>query len=729
MQQKMMVLQYYNSPKGGKAAKIMLSNKDYRFKTGYKHYFIQPTEARFIWADIDFDRMPWQNINSYCMFRRTFDLESICINGKIKTMVDSKLCLYVNGSFVKRTLFSGVNSARIYDETDITKYLVKGKNVIAIMALHYGYDTIYSQSDAPGVFFSLNMVLNNDKTVTVNSDRMTRSKICESFDKFAPKINLNGGCVEIFDNRKTDENWKEIEYDDSLWGNSRERVFEFPSSITKKRITDKKTEKKHLGKVILSASTLKESDKTDLYEKITEELELLHFNNMYMPGTKCEIKPTEIGTSSYIVVRFGKERRGRISLDIDGIGGEKIDVIYGNNFEDGEFEICGISEFVLKNGNNKLESFFDDYVFRYVMLIVRNHIKTVNINSVDMIADKYEFDSFMEFETDMPELSDMFNNITTSIKNLYMTETMYYKGLEPVWHLSSARWQNLAFSIIAGDDSHFKRNIIKFSELIYEKGYRKKIFSHYETRLMVEDSLTWISSFGDLYDLTEDSYLFEQNINKITSLMKWISGFENEDGLLCDIGKDGLCSTTLNCTYVMSIKNLVKLTKISGAIYEYTYYRNKLKDIVKTMKLKMFCEEKGVYSDGLINGIQMESYSNDANALAILSLHEKGERRIKTIVKNAFRELDDSFCFPASVVKALLKAGDIDTAYKVARKKIGAGAEGVFLIEGVLGLDTENLKDSEINVYIPENVSIKAKLKTNYRTYEIETKNTKIRVK
>ena len=676
----------------------MISNRDYRFKKRETN-LIYPTEAKLIWSDTNNKYQPWKNCNSFCLFRRTFKLDFQATSAKLRILVDSKMCLYINGKFVKRALYSGLNSARIYDEIDATNYLVAGYNVIAILALHYGYDTVYCQNDRPGLLYDLKITGEKGEVLTVASDKKTKAKICDAYDRFAPKISNNGGCVEIFDNRRFDEAWIDLDYDDSLWRSAAEETIEFPASVHTKRMTDKLIEKRHTAKTIISGSVSVESQKEGIFDRITEEIEMCRFNDMYVMGSSCEIKPCETGKMSYVVIKFGKVRRGRIVIDCEGFSSDVIDVVYGTDFVNGTFKMCGLASFTLKNGRNILQTYFDDYIFQYVMLIVRNHVQTVKINSVDMIADRYDFDCFMEFSSDDAKLNEIFENIKSGIKNLYMTETVDYDGCEPKWHLREDRWKNIAYSIISGDDVHLKRNIIKYAELIDEKGYRKKVFSHNKAAALARDSLVWISAFGDLVDLTDETYLFERYINRIVSTLRWLTNFENEDGMLTGLDAPDFTPSAINCMYLLTIENVVKITKRIDAIQEYTYYRAKHKNLLRLMKNKLWDEKNGMYCDGLLNGVPVDSCSQFANALAILALHEKSERKIQTIVKNCFENKELNIKHYENFVKAMLKAGRPDIVYKQLERGMNTEAYGVFLVEGLLGLDMSNVKESAVNPY------------------------------
>ena len=67
--------------------------------------------------------------------------------------------------------------------------------------------------------------------------------------------------------------------------------------------------------------------------------------------------------------------------------------------------------------------------------------------------------------------------------------------------------------------------------------------------------------------------------------------------------------------------------------------------------------------------------------------------------------------------------------YQQLKKGMNAEAQGVFLVEGILGLDMGNVKEGMVKPWVPENISFKARIKTRFRTIEIEAKNSKFKVR
>ena len=60
---------------------------------------------------------------------------------KICISADSNYCLYINGGFVASGQYADYPHYKVYDEIDITKYMEKGVNKIAIIVWYYGVNT------------------------------------------------------------------------------------------------------------------------------------------------------------------------------------------------------------------------------------------------------------------------------------------------------------------------------------------------------------------------------------------------------------------------------------------------------------------------------------------------------------------------------------------------------------------------------------------------------------
>ncbi|MCL2665481.1 MAG: alpha-L-rhamnosidase N-terminal domain-containing protein, partial [Defluviitaleaceae bacterium] len=93
-------------------------------------------KAKYIWYEPDDTSR-----NPYAAFRRTFETDGRVKNAELNIFADTCYQLFVNGKFI------GFGPVRFdpkfpqYDTYDIAKYLVPGKNVIAVTVNYFGVKT------------------------------------------------------------------------------------------------------------------------------------------------------------------------------------------------------------------------------------------------------------------------------------------------------------------------------------------------------------------------------------------------------------------------------------------------------------------------------------------------------------------------------------------------------------------------------------------------------------
>ena len=177
---------------------------------------------------INFNGAKWISINEtqyapnqWICFRKSFNW-----NEKSPTQlyiaVDSKYWLWVNGKLAvfEGELKRGPNpNDTYYDKVDISSYLKKGKNTIAILVWYWGRDGFcHKSSGKPGLL----AVLSSGKK-TIGSDDTWKVKIHPAYGESAPPFpNLRLPEFNIhFDARKDMPGWEKSDYDDKDWDNAK----------------------------------------------------------------------------------------------------------------------------------------------------------------------------------------------------------------------------------------------------------------------------------------------------------------------------------------------------------------------------------------------------------------------------------------------------------------------------------------------------------------------------
>ncbi|MBQ0106053.1 MAG: alpha-L-rhamnosidase N-terminal domain-containing protein [Armatimonadetes bacterium] len=158
----------------------------------------------WIWTE---ENLP--EFNRFVRFRKNFTYT----DGKadLKITADTRYILYINGEYL------GYGPGRCwanhynYDIYDISPYLNKGNNVIAVLVNHYNTSTFQYVSTPEGLICDL--FLDNE---IVSSDTSFKVKKDNCFVNNTIRVSCQQGFEEIY-NASGDDNWKNADYDDSDW--------------------------------------------------------------------------------------------------------------------------------------------------------------------------------------------------------------------------------------------------------------------------------------------------------------------------------------------------------------------------------------------------------------------------------------------------------------------------------------------------------------------------------
>lgn len=159
----------------------------------------------------------WTNKNShefnrFVEFRKTFNY----IKGKADLYItaDTRYALYINGEYIGFGPGRSWENHYNYDIYDISPYLNKGNNLIAVLVNHYNTSTFQYNSTPEGLLCDL--YLDNENIISDNTFKARESK---SFISGTNRISCQEGFEGIY-NANYDDNWKELDYNDSNWENA-----------------------------------------------------------------------------------------------------------------------------------------------------------------------------------------------------------------------------------------------------------------------------------------------------------------------------------------------------------------------------------------------------------------------------------------------------------------------------------------------------------------------------
>lgn len=577
--------------------------------------------AKWIWyGDPGYDL-----VNSWMQARRTFNLKSVPAKAVINVTADTRYRLYVNGKHVNRGPARGFQETWSYDTLNITLFLKKGKNVIAVIVHNYGIGTFQYVHQGYAGFLLWGEIGSED----VSSNKKWRVRPAPGFKRVTTRVSLQLGFQEFFDAKRDDDSWLFPSYDDFKWI-SPESVRNFGSmpwhSLEERGIPLLREEIMVPQTLISKATERCSKDFLESVDVVTLFLsEHMRWNDATetLERTKTwanfQVQPTGRNNYTAYCIDFGKEVVGSLRLAVEGAdGGEIIDTIVCEGIEGKEPVIesplvgCRVSfgnRLFLRSGKTEHEQ-FDHWGFRYLVLIVRNSTKKLNIKL------KLHWLGYpLNLKADFQSSNKMLNRIY-EISKWTQQCCMLDSYIDCPWREQAQWWGDARVQAkntfyLSADARLLKRGIRQIGTQEVKNGLS---YGHAPTIshncILPDFTLTWIITHRDYYWQTGDLSFFKGMRDRIHRAFDYFHKITAKNGLLpyddkywlfldwCDIFKDGY-STLYNLLYLMALRTAIELFKLSGDIKSARMYSGRERALLSAIKKKLFNYKTGLFYGGL----------------------------------------------------------------------------------------------------------------------------------
>lgn len=601
--------------------------------------------------------------NSHCLFRKDFYVENNVKQAKIHIFADTKYIFYINGIRIGRGPCRSDPRWKYFDTYDIDKYLVKGKNLFSVEVIHYGYGTGHSINRIPALFAECTITEENGETITVSTDKSWKAYLSDSLNKNAPRVNGCKGCIEVWDMRNVTD-FTSISFDDSKWINSKERDVKYSPfwNLYPKPIAN--LEEFVVDSAVMTARGIGECcnnvEIEQMHKQLKSEIDTLETPYFSLPNRDNVFTPVNNTEFNYAVIDFKKVWAGYISLNICGNAGDIVDVIYSEELIDGKPAFNNITyrpftRFILKDGENNLETKFNYEAFRYVYLFLRNHSGSIVLNNAEIITRIYPLSKESSFYCEDLELTKIWDICTHTLKLCMQDGFLDSPSREQQQWMGDGRFQAIMNYYYSGDCKMHEKLLLQIAQSQDCEGMTCSRYPDANHNLppIASFCLQWICSFGDYYKFTQKTGVIASLWNSVIAAMRWFSGFEAADGLLFnvpywqyfDVSKnkkgeqitypEGSYNSLINLMYAEAMETVVKLSGILEDEDTKNYFEVKLQRLKQGIRSKFWNEEKGAYSDYSIDE-PSESISESTNAMALIVLHDKDDKRALKIIKNVF---------------------------------------------------------------------------------------------
>lgn len=162
---------------------------------------------------------------AYVVFRKELNIRNSISNAELRIFADIRYILWINGKYVERGPCRFDPKHPEYDILAVDKYLVQGKNAIAILVHHYAINSFSFWHDKnarmighePGLtaFLSVKYKNNNSEHFITGTDWKGSSKT-----RFLPSPGSYSSVPDRIDARMDHGDWTKVDYDDTSWENA-----------------------------------------------------------------------------------------------------------------------------------------------------------------------------------------------------------------------------------------------------------------------------------------------------------------------------------------------------------------------------------------------------------------------------------------------------------------------------------------------------------------------------
>ena len=622
--------------------------------------------AKIIWSPKEMQTYYEVPQNSYCLFRKRFQIDDHVKKADIKIFADSRYILYVNGKRIGRGPCRSDPRWQYYDTYDIAEHLVKGENVLSAEVLYYGYGTGHSICRVPALVAQSSILLNSGESITIVSDRSWETCLSDALDRNAPRVNGCKACVEIWDKRK-EFDFDPLRCDDLPWEAPRERELALSPfwNLYPKPIANLEEDYTLCRSIVACGIGKSECvhPSSNLHQQLKTELDNLP-SPVFSLVTQNVFAPAEEGTFRYCVLDFQQVLAGYISIELMGNSGDIVDVVFSESLFRGKPVINyasyrPVARFILKDGINTIETKFNYEAFRYAFLIFRNDKQPIVLKRAGIVTRRYPLDTVSVFRTENELLQKIWDISTHTLKLCMQDGFLDSPSREQQQWMGDGRFQAIMNYYYSGDCRMHEKLLLQIAQSQDIEGMTCSRYpdANHNYPPIPSFCLQWICSFGDYYRFTDKTELISDLWNDIIAAMRWFSGFENTIGILegikywqyYDISRkdDGEAikystefpNAFINLMYAEAMKTVIDLARVLEDNETEDFFRAKFNRIKNSIKEVFWDDDIGAYSLYREKRTVMEA----VNALAITVLHRPVDDEAQRIVTNVF---DRKTCVP-----------------------------------------------------------------------------------
>ena len=444
-------------------------------------------------AKATFEYTPREELmNKHILFRSEFDLDDT-LNTKIYISADDYYKLYINGEFVAMGPCPGYNFEYYYNELDISSYVKKGKNTIAVHTYYQGLiNRVWVSGDERhGLIFD---IVNNDRVVLF-SDENVKCSYHSGFSSLG-LLGYQTAFRECYDAGCKETGFEKCDYDDAYWDKSYIKAYNDYNLVPQPTYP------------------------LVVYNKKPEI---------------CEKRDNSI------FLDFGQEMVGYLTFKAKGEKGSKITLHFSEELDDDglpRYQLrcnCIYEEEMILSGKEDVLNQFDYKAFRYAEIIFDDGVE-VDTDSIEFIVRHYPYEE-KKFDIKDNKLASIMRLSLDSVK--YGTQELYMDcpTREKGQYICDCGLIGLSHIVATGDKEMFKKFLYNTasSDFICKGLMTEAPCSHMQE--IADYSLQFSFFVWKYYEMTGDRETLKNMVSVCEGVWEYFKKYEKESGLIENVAE------------------------------------------------------------------------------------------------------------------------------------------------------------------------------------------------
>lgn len=609
-----------------------------------------------------------QEKNRFLYFRNAFDLAETPQTATLHISADGRYQLFVNGHFVGRGPARCDPAFQYYDSYDVAPHLHAGRNVIAVLAHSYGQDMAWYQLPrheaanilgCGGIFVQCDVEMKG-QTLHIDSDESWRYLESAAWQRDTSAGAV--GFVEEYDARLSPLDWKLPEFDDNAWEKAQllkgtfwprtPPVRPFPVMVAR--------DIPHLAESMLRPERIHDwgevseaGGKPNLPQQIGAEtigpLSACRASGIeqLIEGNSAATMQTTEGRAIAIVFDFGATVTGRPTFDVTAPAGAVIDIgcserLQDNHIEPREHSFLtseNVDRIITRAGRQQWER-FEWTGFRYLQLTIRNASEPLTLHEASLNFTTYPVEMRGSFACSDELLNRIWQAGANTLQLCMHDAFEDCPQREQRQFVGDAYIEGLTNYATFGDPyltAKFLRQVLQSQRADgMTQVATPSDFGAEGTITITDFCLYWLMAIREYLRYTGDVAILADLYPGIEQAMGWFERHLDPDGLLNNlphwlfvdwaaIDKQGQ-STIINAQYAHTLTMCAEMVELYGLPQRGQHWRQLAAQVKSAINLHLWDEERGVYVDSRVDGVQSRRVSQHANGICLayeIAPHER----------------------------------------------------------------------------------------------------------